>query len=453
MARPSYSTELMDYFEAVNARLENGLQVCRDVSAFYKKKAALEETYAKGLIELCKQVPSAGGLGGLFARGPPALDKEGATLRGAILSVQEETGKIATKHLDFANKINTDVCAPLELFIKSKEAEKKKLVADAQRYLKNYKDTQAAAVRARDNYHKLSKEFETAKDELLKLDSAAASDPKKKPQVDKAAARVTDLENRLDAAIKAYQEAITKANETQATYFSTELPTVLSQLQEMDESRFATLSSAVQCYYIHQGTISAFIDEKSKDMSKHLDAANSDADLKDFIDKTKATPAPAGTAVTPGTVTFDTYKSKYPETLPKELRGADSKPSEAIAGKQINPAPPVVTSSTSSSSLSSSSSSVTTTTAAAAPPSPAPVPASTSSASPATTAASEAPQDATPPRPARPANRDLFKGLFGDDAESDIFSDKPKTTAPKGGNDFDDLLSSINENETKLFAP
>jgi len=73
----------------VNARLENGLQVCRDVVAFYKKKAALEESYAKSLIELCKTVPSsAGGLGGLFSRGPPALDKEGTTLRGALLSVQ-----------------------------------------------------------------------------------------------------------------------------------------------------------------------------------------------------------------------------------------------------------------------------------------------------------------------------------------------------------------------------
>jgi len=137
----------------------------------------------------------------------------------------------------------------LSAFITTKENEKKKLVADGQKYIKTYKDLQANAIKARDAYIKLCKEFETAKDELLKLDSAASSDPKKKPQVDKvrsssfvllfvsflnwfllfkASAKVADLEKKLEASIIAYQDAVTKANENQATHLSTEIPSILS---------------------------------------------------------------------------------------------------------------------------------------------------------------------------------------------------------------------------------
>lgn len=457
MAQASFSVELWDGFDAVNARLENGLQVCRDVVAFYKKKAALEETYAKSLIELCKTVPSAaGGLGGLFSRGPPALDKEGTTLKGALLSVQEETGKIAGKHLEFASKINTDVCAPLTAFITTKENEKKKLVADGQKYIKTYKDLQANAIKAKDAYLKLCKEFEAAKDEVLKLDSAASTDPKKKPQVDKASARVADLEKKLEASITAYQEAITKANENQATHLSTEMPSILSQFQELEECRFATLLSAVRCYFIFQGTISTFIDEKAKDMQEKIGAAEASVDIKDFIEKSKTNEKK------PEPLVFEVHKGKYPETLPKDQRGSAAvKPSEAVQAKKEEPKDANIINSpklsTSSSSLTSSV--VKSDTASPAQTRAAEPPATSTSTTTATStsSSSEAAAPSTPvqekQQPPRPANRDLFKGLFGDDAESDIFSDnKPAKPLGSKKNEFDDLLGSINENDNKLFG-
>jgi hypothetical protein len=137
--------------------------------------------------------------------------------------------------------------------------------------------------------------------------------------------------------------------------------------------------------------------------------------------------------------------------------GSETKPSEAITAKQISPAPPVATSSS---------------TSTAPPPSPSPSPAAPALASSTPTpvsapapsqeevapspspspAPAPAPVPEAAPAPPRPANRDLFKGLFGDDAESDIFSDnKGKSGGAPGSNDFDDLLNSINENDSKLF--
>jgi hypothetical protein len=374
----------------VNVRLENGLQVCRDVTAFYKKKAGVEEAYAKSLVDLCKQVPSSGGgLGGLFARGPPALDKEGASLRGAILSVQEETGKIAAKHLEFATKINTDICAPLDAFTKTKDLEKKKLVADAQKYMKTFKDTQGAALRAKENYHKLGKEFETAKVsdnrdgrillflllsslfELLQASSSlfplfpcpphsyVISSINQRMSFSSWILKLLPIPRRNHKSIRLLlvfwtsktrlmlplrhikmpspRQTKAKLLTTQQSYLPSSVSVTPSrslllvllplvhlsfvlyliylplnrfscsqQLQEMDESRFATLSSAVQCYYIYQGSISAFIDEKSKDMESHLNAADVAADVKDFVDKTKTAPVPR-----PGDLTFEAFKVSF----------------------------------------------------------------------------------------------------------------------------------------------
>jgi len=59
------------------------------------------------------------------------------------------------------------------------------------------------------------------------------------------------------------------------------------QFQEMEESRFATLLSAVRCYFIFQGTISTFIDERAKEMQDKIGAADASIDIKDFIEKSK----------------------------------------------------------------------------------------------------------------------------------------------------------------------
>ena len=48
-------------------------------------------------------------------------------LKAAFLSWQEEGAKIATHHLEFANKVNTDIVKPLESFLKTKEPERRKV--------------------------------------------------------------------------------------------------------------------------------------------------------------------------------------------------------------------------------------------------------------------------------------------------------------------------------------
>lgn len=48
-------------------------------------------------------------------------------MKAGFLSWQEEGGKVAVHHLEFANKLNTDVVKPLEAFVKAKEPERKKV--------------------------------------------------------------------------------------------------------------------------------------------------------------------------------------------------------------------------------------------------------------------------------------------------------------------------------------
>lgn len=44
-------------FEGVILRTENGVQVCKDLIDFFKKRSQIEEEYSKKLSHLCKSVP------------------------------------------------------------------------------------------------------------------------------------------------------------------------------------------------------------------------------------------------------------------------------------------------------------------------------------------------------------------------------------------------------------
>eukprot|EP01102_Stenamoeba_stenopodia_P011462 TRINITY_DN3523_c0_g1_i2.p1 TRINITY_DN3523_c0_g1~~TRINITY_DN3523_c0_g1_i2.p1 ORF type:complete len:227 (-),score=89.56 TRINITY_DN3523_c0_g1_i2:62-742(-) len=225
------------------------------------------------------------------------------------------------------------------------------------------------------------------------------------------------------------------------------MPSILNQFQEMEESRFATLLSAVRCYFIFQGTISTFIDERAKEMQTKIGEADASVDIKDFIEKSKTKEKK------PDPLVLEVHKGKYPETLPKDQRGASAvKPSEAVQAKPAAKEEPKDTNIINSPKLTTSSS-LTSSAVKSETASPAQARAEPKASTPVVEAAPATPPVQEKPQPPRPANRDLFKGLFGDDAESDIFSDNSSKplAAKKSGLD-EDLLGSINENDTKLFG-
>jgi len=247
----------------------------------------LEMEYAKKLQELCKTVPGSG----LFSKGAP-IDKESKTLKAAYLSWQEEGTKIAGHHLEFANKINTDVVKPLEAFIKSKEPERKKAIAEGQKRTKAYLDAKGNHDKAKDVYLKAMKEAELATDAYEKAKTELENGPeaKKKQLGDnekRAAQKAAQLAEKGKAAEAAYQKAVDTANEVTKETFTTHIPPVLDTLQQLEEERFTQSKAILETFQKEFRTLPDLLIERADELAKALDALNVDSDLEEFVAEKK----------------------------------------------------------------------------------------------------------------------------------------------------------------------
>jgi len=325
------SEELWDGFDHVSVKTEKGLQVTRDITDFLKKRAELEQDYAKKLAALCKTAPGAG-----FLSKDTLVEKETKTLKAALLSIQEEGLKTSNHHQDFATKITNDVVKPLETFIKAKDVERKKVVADGQKRIKTLADSKSAADKAKEAYLKASKEAEAATEahEKAQKDLNGAPDNKKFQEAEKRAQqKVGPLTEKAKTAEQAYQKAVEAANETITKTYGEHLPPILDSLQTLEEERYTTLKNVLQEYHTGQKAVPQGLDERCADIEKAIGNLDTDADLSEFVEAHKS-------AVTePELVKFVPYKEPKdapPAAEEKAVVHAETKHTETKSA----PAPP-----------------------------------------------------------------------------------------------------------------
>jgi len=283
-----FSEDLWDGFDVVAGKTELGLQVVKDISDFLKKRAALEQEYAKNLAALCKTAP---GSAGLFSKGPLPVEKETKTLKAALLSIQEEGSRAAVGHQEFANKVLNDVVKPLEAFVKTKENDRKKVVTDGQKRAKALQEAKAAAEKTKDAYMKAMKEAEVATEahDKAKTELSSNADNKKFQEAEKRAAqKAGPLNDKAKAAEPAYQKAVDAANEAISKTFSEYLPPILDALQQLEEERYSQLRTALVDYLAAQRAIPSHLDERCQEIDKAITALETDADLAEYVDSNKS---------------------------------------------------------------------------------------------------------------------------------------------------------------------
>jgi len=284
-----FSSDLWDGFEHISAKTELGLTVLKDVTEFIKKRAQLEAEYAKKLQELSKVVPGSG----LFSKSAP-IDKESKTLKAALLSWQEESAKIAGHHLEFANKINNDIVKPLENFIKTKEPERKKAIAEGQKRTKVYLDAKANLEKAKEAYVRTMKEAEQATEAHEKAKAELENGPEaKKKQLGenekRASQKATQLTEKGKAAEAAYQKAVDTANEVAKETFTTHLPPIIDSLQQLEEERYAQAKAVLESFHGGFKALPEQLMERAEELSKVLESLDVEADLSDFVQEKKGT--------------------------------------------------------------------------------------------------------------------------------------------------------------------
>jgi len=249
-----FSEVMWDGFAVVCQKTEIGLQTCRDLSGFFKKLATLEETYAKGVKELCQSASGAtpstnttfSFVNQVLGIGKPIFpEQEIGSVKICWDFIQIESIKLSDRHLELANNINNDIVQSLNLFIKNEEPKRKNSVSTGQKLTKDLSDSYALLAKAKDNYDRACHELDLAKQAYNKALQEASF---KSQSIEKFNLRVKQAEERVQQTDTEYQNVLKKTNELQEKFYKEKMPTILDELYDFEKQRLDIIKRCFEVF-------------------------------------------------------------------------------------------------------------------------------------------------------------------------------------------------------------
>jgi len=221
----------------------------------------------------------------------------------------------------------------LILFLKSKDAERKKVTTEGAKRVRSVHEAKVAVDKTKEAYHKVSKEAEAATEahEKAKADLNTSPTDKKIVEAEKRAAqKVGPLNEKLKAAEAAYHKAVESANEVIAKTFSDHLPPLIDSLQQLEEERYKHLNEALKEFLAGQRAVPTNLEERCQEIEKHTSSIDIEADLSEFVESHRSSATEpekykfigykdhAVTSTTHHVETKETEKEKEREVVKKE---------------------------------------------------------------------------------------------------------------------------------------
>lgn len=212
------------------------MTVGKDLADLLAKRAKYEEDYAKHLVDLGRQLP-----GGKA----PAVARAETTLRAAVDAVVTATAALAEPHTALADALVARIAKPYGVFLKAKDAERKRLLKDGERKLKTLRDIENTARKAREHYEKAALDARKA----CEAEKRARAELTQNPGVKKYEAAVpraeTAKKRALDRMAQMEQVALTavdNVNVCTRKIYDDEMPEVLSVCCCSFKTRFFVLT-------------------------------------------------------------------------------------------------------------------------------------------------------------------------------------------------------------------
>lgn len=327
-----YSDDLVFSFDKLAAKSDVSTQSIKDYIEFFRKRAEIEAGYAKQLAQHYKTTPGSS----MFAAKDLPVTKEPKTLKDATSAVAEKGAAIAEAHQEVANKITSEIVKVLENWIKTKDAERKKVIGEGMKLIKSLVDAKANAAKNRAAYEKLMKDSDAAKDALIKAekDEIAQPDNKKLQAVTKKATEAYQgLIAKGKTAETAYKTSVEKTNEELASFKSDKMPATLQQFQTWEQERWSALLAAVTSFKTIEETLPSTFEKYVTELQTLIDDTKLDSDLQEIVTACK-------NAKEEESIEFVQFKSKHEDdnSKPKEAeKPKEEKKEEAKEEKAAEP--------------------------------------------------------------------------------------------------------------------
>ena len=206
----------------MSEHIELQVKVGKDLADLLEKRAKYEEDYAKHLADLGKQLP-----GGKT----PAAARTETTLRAAIEEVVRETAALAEPHNTLASVLVTQIAKPYGVFLKGRDAERKKQLKEGEKKLKTLRDLENTARKAYEHYEKAMQDAQKACEAEKRARAELMENAgvrKYEAAVPKAAATKKRALDRMQQMEQVARTALDNVNVYMRKVYDEEMPQVLS---------------------------------------------------------------------------------------------------------------------------------------------------------------------------------------------------------------------------------
>ncbi|XP_067662016.1 formin-binding protein 1-like [Haliotis asinina] len=271
----SWGTELWDQYDNVSLHTLKGIEFCEKYTHFLKERCNVEMEYARNLKKLVKS----------YQPRKKEEDDYVFSWSRAFVDMVKELHDIAGQHEMVAENLQGTVFKDLQGLITELRQERKKHLHEGTKIQDALKQSYQQLDKSKRQYERAFKDSEKALDNYRKADAdinlSRAEVEKHRIVMNTKASQCEDCKNE-------YAAQLQQTNAHQREYYTTSMPQVFQNLQDMDERRINRLQSAISQSAEADRNVIPIINTCIDGMQKAAAAIDAKEDSKLVIERHKS---------------------------------------------------------------------------------------------------------------------------------------------------------------------
>lgn len=263
----SWGVELWDQYDNISGHTLRGIEACEKYSHFLKERCAIELDYAAKLKKLVK---------GCQPKKKDEVDFQFSTTK-AFMSILRELHDMASQHEIIAETTQLLIIKEIQTLIVELKLERKKGLQEGTRVQQHLLISTQQLEKTKKQYERAFREAEKALEAYRKAD---ADIHLSRAEVEKQK-NISISKNQLSEDCKNdYAAQLEQTNKQQREYYSTLLPNVFQQLQDMDEKRISRQKYFLKSIADTEKKVSPIINKCIEGMYKAVESISPNDDSK-----------------------------------------------------------------------------------------------------------------------------------------------------------------------------
>ncbi|KAF2073396.1 hypothetical protein CYY_005309 [Polysphondylium violaceum] len=256
----SFSNDLWDGYDILCKRTELGIEQCKDLLEFFKRRATIEDKYSKSVTEY-------------FSRFK--LKDENDSFQKGIQLITKVCEAESNVHKTFSSNLLNNLCHPFSALVKEMEQRRKKLIQEGQKVRNDLKDSIELLKKHHLRYEKQCKEMESVKVELINM---IEKEPDANSKVQALERKVAKCESNAIIAEEEYKSQIKDTNEFISTSYLIRMTDNLNEFEQFESMRLQFIKSNIKNFIGLKGEV-----EGETISNTSIDVIDPELDIQSFI--------------------------------------------------------------------------------------------------------------------------------------------------------------------------